>query len=241
MMANRPIHQEGSSVRPAIAFICDNGEIEVPGWIDDLASFRRWLATGDIPDVARVWWLAGELLVDMSREPVETHRAVRDAIDARLGGLIRAEGWGRYFPGGALLVNAVADIVGEPDAVFLHVGEKQAGMVRVSENPKSGAVIVEGSPALVLEVVSDSSAEKDTAFLRRAYFTAGVYEYWLVDARGDAPSLDILQPTRRGFRAARKRDGWVKSYIFLRYFKLTRQTDRRNHSPIRLEVRKGAQ
>jgi hypothetical protein len=63
---------------------------------------------------------------------------------------------------------------------------------------------------------------------------------WLVDARGDAPSLDILQPTRRGFRAARKRDGWVKSYIFLQYFKLTRQTDRRDQSPFRLEVRKGA-
>ena len=57
---------------------------------------------------------------------------------------------------------------------------------------------------MVLEVVSDGSVRKDTVVLRRAYWEAGVREYWLVDARRDPPSFDILRSTSKAFRAARK-------------------------------------
>src|SRR5262249_30225233 len=94
---------------------------------------------------------------------------------------------------------------------------------RVVEGRTHGHVELEGTPDMVLEVVSDSSVEKDTVILRQAYAEAGIREYWLVDARQEPLRFDILRLGARGDVASRKRSGWLRSEVFDRWFRLTQQ------------------
>lgn len=98
-------------------------------------------------------------------------------------------------------------------------------------------VEVEGIPDMVLEVVSDNSVEKDTVELRRDYWEAGIPEYWLVDARREPLQFDILRHTARGYSVTRKQDGWVRSRVFNRSFRLTVSTGAHSYPEFRVEVR----
>src|SRR5437879_5526087 len=81
---------------------------------------------------------------------------------------------------------------------------------------------VEGAPDMVLEVVSRSSVQKDTVILPKAYWEAGVREYWLVDARKAPLRFDIFRHTAKGYASTRKQaGGGVKSALFGRVFRLT--------------------
>jgi hypothetical protein len=39
--------------------------IEVPDWVTDIESFRRWTDQDDFPNEYRVWWLKGEVWFDI--------------------------------------------------------------------------------------------------------------------------------------------------------------------------------
>jgi Uma2 family endonuclease len=91
-----------------------------------------------------------------------------------------------------LLSNGGVGLAGRPDGVFVHGGDKAQEKVSITKSRASELVMMDGAPTLVLEVVSDAWPEKDTKILRRAYYQAGIYEYWLVDARHTPPSFDIL-------------------------------------------------
>jgi Uma2 family endonuclease len=54
---------------------------------------------------------------------------------------------------------------------------------------------------------------------------AGVPEYWLIDARGDEIDFPVLHRRKTGYAAVPQRDGWQKSKVFGRWFRLTRQKD----------------
>jgi Uma2 family endonuclease len=90
---------------------------------------------------------------------------------------------------------------------------------------------------MVLEVVSDSSVQKDEELLRRAYWEAGVREYWLVDARKTPIRFDILRHGPRGYAAARKQDGWLKSAVFGKSFRLTQAENDLGHPEFTLGLR----
>lgn len=55
------------------------------------------------------------------------------------------------------------------------------------------------------------------------YHRAGINEYWLIDARGEEISFQILDWRKKGYVAATKRDGWQFSLVFKYWFRLTRQ------------------
>jgi hypothetical protein len=90
---------------------------------------------------------------------------------------------------------------------------------------------------MVLEVVSYNSIRKETQQLRRCYWLAGICEYWLVDARPDPLVFDTLRHTPKGYRATPKKDGWIKSSVFRKSFRLTCQTNKLGHPEYTLEVR----
>ena len=90
---------------------------------------------------------------------------------------------------------------------------------------------------MVLEVVSRSSVKKDTEVLVDAYWEAGITEYWLVDARGDAIEFDILKRGPKGYIATRKQAGWLKSAVFGKSFKLTRANDSQGNPEFTLHVK----
>ena len=92
-------------------------------------------------------------------------------------------------------------------------------------------------PDVVLEVISPESRGADEETKYRDYEAAGVSEYWLVDPLGEELSFDILRLTARGYSAARKSDGWVKSAVFGKSFKLVQEEGSGELPAYRLLVR----
>ena len=132
---------------------------------------------------------------------------------------------GRFYADGLFLRNTAADIAGEPDATFVSNAALQAKRVRPIRGKQGKIIGLEGSPDMALEVVSDSSTRKDLVVLRKAYWEAGIREYWPVDARREPLTFDIFRRTAKGYTATRKQDGWLKSAVFGKSFRLTQQVD----------------
>lgn len=218
--------------------VCFDTEIlSIPAWIRDLDSFRRWATSDEAPENRPVFYLAGEVWIDMSKEQIFSHVALKQRFYQVLGLLSDRKKLGKFFPDGLLLTNVDADLSGNPDGTFVSNAGFRAGRVRLIEGAEAGHVELEGSPDMVLEVVSDSSEEKDTEILHELYWKAGIREYWLVDARGERLEFDIFRRASRGYSATPKTTGWIKSAVFGQSFRLTRRTDELGHPEYNLRVR----
>jgi Uma2 family endonuclease len=210
--------------------------VRIPLWAIDLDSFRAWMDRDDYPDQGRIDYIKGEVWIDMTKEQVFTHVLVKTRITAVLSELAEARERDLFLGDGILLTNVDADIAVNPDALFASA-EALADRVRILEGQKEGYVELEGSPDMVLEVVSDSSVRKDSQRLRRDYWEAGIREYWLVDARKEPLVFDILRYTPKGYRTTPKKDGWIKSTVFGKSFRLTHRIDALGRPKYTLEVR----
>lgn len=111
------------------------------------------------------------------------------------------------------------------------------GTVRLVEGAKQGFIELEGSPDMVLEIVSNSSVRKDYKLLRNAYWKAGIREYWLVDARGEKLEFQILKHTSKGYSPIRPVGGWLKSAVFRKSFWLIATKNHLGHPDFELQVR----
>ncbi len=145
--------------------------VEIPPWVTDLGSFRRWMDSDYFPDAGRIDFIKGDVWVDMSKEQIFTHASVKHEFNIVLGSMVKNNQLGLYFPDGVLLSNVAADIAVKPDALFASVAAL-SDRVRILEGKKEGHVELEGSPDMVLEVVSESSVRKDTEQLRHDYWEA---------------------------------------------------------------------
>jgi Uma2 family endonuclease len=218
-------------------FVLDAAVVHIPDGVDDLAAFRQWVHSDVFPEFGRICYLSGEVWVDMTKEQFFTHNQVKSEFNTVIGSFVKTEKLGRYIPDGMLLTNVSADLTSQPDGVFVSRQSLQSGRVRLVEGAEEGYVELEGSPDVVLEVVSQSSVHKDQVTLRELYWKAGIVEYWLVDARGDRLQFDILKHTTRGYIATRKQAGWLKSEAFDRAFRLSRSMDDLGHPEFVLSVR----
>ena len=200
-------------------------EAVIPAWVVDPESFCRWADSLAYPEKLRCGYLKGRVWVDLTREFIFDHNQVKAEIARILGNLVRADGAGYFCPDGVFLRNDAADVVTLPDALFVTYDALRTGRVGIVPGAKRGQREFAGSPEMVLEVVSESSVEKDTERLFEAYFEAGVLEYWLVDARTEPLRFDLFKRGANGFVAARRRLGWLKSDVFGRAFRLTSELD----------------
>jgi Uma2 family endonuclease len=218
--------------------IHDGGDrLTIPHPLKDLDAFRQWYDPEQVPAHASVWWLKGEVWVDMSGEQIFTHVRVKTVIATALDTLVEQEQLGLYFGDGVLLSNFAADISGKPDGLFLTTVTLASDRIRLIEGKDGGFVELQGSPDMVLEVLSKSSEEKDTVILMRSYWEAGISEYWLVDARGDDPLLQIHRYGPRGYTRVRNVGGWVRSTVFGKSFRLVQKARVGGHPNFALEVR----
>jgi Uma2 family endonuclease len=204
-----------------------NGEVRIPSWaMTDLESFCRWACSEDFPARGQYSFLRGEIWADLSMEEFYTHNQVKEVINRVLGGLVEAANSGRYLPDRMLLRHTEADLSTEPDGMFVSYDSLRTGRVRLLEGTSApGYYQVEGTPEMVLEVVSATSVQKDTVELRELYWLAGIPEYWLVDERGASPRFQILRRRAKRYVATRAAAGWTASAVFGRAFRLTRQAD----------------
>jgi Uma2 family endonuclease len=220
-----------------ITIVNETDQVDVPPWVSDLDSFRRWADLDEFPEEGRICYLKGNVWVDMSREQIFSHVAVKTEFTITLGGMAKLLRTGRYFGDGLLLTNTLADISVKPDGTFISDEALESGRVRLVEGVEGGFVEVEGTPDMVLEVVSAGSVRKDNTFLRQAYWEAGIREYWLADARKTPLRFEIFRRGARGYAAVRKQDGWVYSAVFGKQFRLMQKLDRQGHPEFTLAVR----
>jgi Uma2 family endonuclease len=190
-----------------------------------LAAFRRWVLSGATPERGWFSYLAGTVYVELTMEQAFTHNQVKAEHSDVLRPIVKRERLGYYFVDNMLLSNVDVDLSTEPDGMFVSFKSLEDELIRFIEGEHEGYVELEGTPDMVLEVVSDSSVHKDTVLLRDLYYRAGVQEYWLVDARGGALSYDILRRGPKKFVATRLQDGWLKSQVFGRSFRFRQETD----------------
>src|SRR5262245_25441860 len=225
------------AAKPRVPVVLEGG-VRIPGEVADLDSFCRWACSDQFPERGRHSFLRGAVWVDLSREELFSHNQVRTALTTTLGNLVATGQLGRYLPAGMMLRNTRADLATEPDGSFISYEALRSGRVIRVEEDEPECCLLEGPPEVVMEVVSDSSEVRDTVELRELYWRAGIPEYWLVDARGDAPQFDLLKRGARGFKATRpQKGGWLRSDVFGRSFRLTRQADPLGDPQYTLEVR----
>jgi Uma2 family endonuclease len=204
-------------------------QVRIPSWVNDLESFRRWSRSDDYPERGWVSFLEGEIWVDTNMEQLFTHNRVKTCYTVVLGGLVEAEESGYYFSDRASLSNETANLSTESDGTFCSFGAIRDKRVTLVEGVEEGFVEIEGTPDMVMEIVSTNSVRKDTKVLRGLYWRAGIPEYWLIDARKTPLQFDILRWTERGYSATRRKDGWLKSRVFGRFFLLETRPDRLGH------------
>ena len=176
--------------------------VAVPLGLTGLADFRRWSASPGFPATGRIDFLAGTIEVDMSPEDIFCHGVLKAEVAAVLQRRIKLHGLGLLLIDSTRVVCAEADLSVEPDVVFVSHDSIRDGRVRLV--PKTTGepgwfVEIEGPPDIVVEIVSDTSVEKDTVRLPQAYHAAGVREFWLFDARVRPATFVIQRWTAGGF------------------------------------------
>jgi Uma2 family endonuclease len=211
--------------------------IHIPDEIHDLTAFRKWFQSDSFPEQGRWCFLDGAIWVDTGMEQIFTHNQVKGEFAYVLTGLAKKDRLGRYFPDGIQFVNREAEISSQPDGVFVSHESLRHQRVEPASAKGGGYIELVGIPDMVLEVVSKSSVYKDTDRLLELYWRAGVPEYWLVDARAEAIRFDIFRHGAKGYTPVRKPAGYLKSQVFGKSFRLTRELDESGHPEFSLSVR----
>ncbi len=106
----------------------------------------------------------------VSPSPATKHQRASIALSSALYQYFRAHPIGEVFPAPFDVLLSEYDIV-EPDIVVVLDGQRH---IVTDKN-------VQGTPAIVVEIVSPSTRRRDQGLKRRAYERTGVREYWLVD------------------------------------------------------------
>ncbi len=203
----------------------DGNAVVIPAKAMTLAGFRAWATSPAFPERGRISFIRNEIFIDLSPEELETHAKVKMEIARVLATWNKKRRRGEFYPDGALVSNATAELSTEPDASFVSWQALEQGRARLvpREGLEGQYMEIEGTPDWVLEVVSRSSVTKDTRRLRQAYYQAGIPEYWLIDARRTDVDFQILIRGKTAYETVTVRDGWQESSVFRQRFRLVRQ------------------
>ena len=120
------------------------------------------------PDDERYELLEGELV--LTAAPNIAHQIVADDLFLLLQDFVKSNKLGRVFSAPTDVVLSDTNVV-QPDMTFVSASRK--GIV--------GPDNIQGSPDLVVEVISPSDPARDLVRKRDIYARYGVAEYWIAD------------------------------------------------------------
>jgi Uma2 family endonuclease len=219
-------------------FISHGDQIDIPAWVNDFESFRRWLHSENFPEKGKICFIHDAVWVDLSMEEYLAHNQVRAELGAVLHALVKRTKLGRFLPAGMRYSHLETNLSTEPDGMVISNDALDSGRVKLIGGEKGEQTEVTGSPEIVIEIVSRSSVVKDTEWAMVAYYEAGIDEYWLIDSRDeDDVQFDIFKRDKKEFVKTRKQNGWVKSVVLRKAFRLTQEEDVRGNPEFTLEVR----
>lgn len=225
----------------ATVLLADHAQIEIPT-INNLAEFRQWALSDDFPQRGRIDYIGGRIEVDMSPEDYYTHGTLKSRLALAIGDRVDELDLGDILIGETRISDIPADLSAEPDVVVISYqtfDDGKALLVPKSSGAADRYVEVEGRPDLIVEIVSDSSVQKDTERLPVAYYQAGVREYWLVDARSpDELSFQILRRGTNAFEPTpQETDGYQASEVLSAKYLLERSRHQRGRWVYHLKSR----
>jgi Uma2 family endonuclease len=203
--------------------------IEIPLRVRSFQQFRRWALSDTFPEQARIDYVDGCIEVEMSPEDLFCHGTPKTEIIIVAGQRVKRLKLGRLFTDRTRVSFPKLQVSVEPDIVF--VSHKALAAGRVKLTAKAGAVpgrFVElrGAVDLIVEIISDSSEAKDKRRLPKAYYEAGVREFWLVDARGEELLFYIHRRGKAGFRRVKPdANGWQRSAVLRCSYRFHRERD----------------
>src|SRR4051812_25780568 len=90
----------------------------IPAGASTLAGFRAWSRSDTFPERGKIAFIAGEIVIDMSPERLDSHGEVKTEICRVLTHLIARRDLGKFYIDSTRVVNKKADVSNEPDAVF---------------------------------------------------------------------------------------------------------------------------
>ncbi|MGE0493154.1 MAG: Uma2 family endonuclease [Vulcanimicrobiota bacterium] len=209
-------------MRPAILW---EDELVIPADSGRIDAFREWARSDAFPERGRIDFLDGTLEIDMSPEELQSHGALKSELHAALHRRVKAENLGQLFIDRARLSNDRAGLSCEPDLLLISLKALREGRSRYLSGSRPERLIeIEGSAALVVEILSDSSAGKDRKRLPPLYAAAGVEELWLVDARSGEISFHLCHLVDGEFRSApTTEDGFAYSRVLDRHYRIRRE------------------
>jgi len=213
--------------------------VRIPLGLSSLEEFRAWAQSKDFPQKGRIDYIDGDVEVDMSPEDLFTHGTLKTELTAILVQRVKELDFGHLFSDCTRVSNAEAELSVEPDIVLISHEAIETG--RVTLVPKTGGqpdrfIEIEGTPELIVEIISDSSVVKDRQRLLAAYHAAGVPEYWLADARGSQLSFQIHVLDADRYRPADvDPDGFQRSTVLDCNYRLRRERGKRGYWQYRLE------
>ena len=212
------------------AVILDDEDLRIPAEVFTFEDFRRWSQGDEFPERGRIDYLDGEVEVDLSPEDLYTHGLVKTVISGELYALVLKTGRGNVFIDSTRIVSQAAQLSVEPDVVVVLWESLESGRVREVPGASKGEgryIELEGSPDLVVEVVSDSSVRKDLKRLPAFYARAGVPELWTVDARRESLLFEIRGLGPDGYQVLpADSEGWISSPVLGHRFRLRRSRER---------------
>jgi Uma2 family endonuclease len=130
--------------------------------------------------------IAGELYVTPA--PNRLHQRVSARLIHLFEGFCEERGAGEVYGAPFDVIFGKGDYV-EPDLVFVRED-------RVDDVIRDHGIV--GTPDLVVEILSDSTEQRDRGIKRERYAAYGVPEYWIVDA--DARHVEVYRITRGDLR-----------------------------------------
>lgn len=196
--------------------------LRIPADAHTFEGFLRWLGSDEFPESGRIDFLAGEIEAEMSPEDLQTHGVVKVEVGAELHSLVRDHRLGQVFMDSTRVTAPAAGFSAEPDVVVVlweTLGSGRARFVQDLTGPS-----IEGSPDLIVEVISQHTESKDRKRLPSLCAKAGIPELWLIDARGRTVAFEIFTLSGGGYTAvAPDADGWLRSGRLPFWFRLRRE------------------
>lgn len=206
----------------SITAIFEDSIVKVPAWVIDNASFLRWAESDEAPQKGKIGYLQGSVWIDHTMEQA-FHNEIKAAITEALRAWNRTHTLGKYYTDGMIYSNLEAEFTTVPDGIFVRKESIDTELLVLDKGKRSTKMT--GSPDIVVEVVSRSSAKKDLIELRALYHQAGIREYWLIDSRQNEPELVILEWTKRRYRTVSSQSGWAKSKVLGGSFRVVVEDD----------------
>jgi len=225
----------------SMASVVFEEHLRIPLGVSSLDEFRAWAQAADFPESGRFDYIGGNIEVDMSPEDVFTHGTLKTELTAALLGRVKELDLGFVLSDRSRISHPEADWSVEPDIVLITHEAIETGRVKLipkANNEPGRFVEIEGVPELIVEIVSDSSVQKDTQRLLVAYREAGIPEYWIIDARSETLSFRINVLTGNAYEpAAVNAEGFQQSAVLACHCQLHRRHGKGGYWQYALECR----